>query len=108
MDKDQSKKNEGEKTEGHDNDENMEQKDDQQDQPKFPEDEEKRARQDEQFEDPETELEMEDETYGKNEPPETEDLDLDDGMLGDDDDDMNDDKTVRIFINFFLNSLSAI
>ena len=68
LDKDQSKKNEGEKTEGHDNDENMEQKDDQQDQPKFPEDEEKRAHQDEHLEDPEAELEMEDETHGKNEP----------------------------------------
>ena len=38
---------------------------------------------------------MEDETYGKNEPPEPEDLDLDDdAMLGDEDDNIDDDNEV--------------
>ena len=40
-------------------------------------------------------MEMEDETYGKNEPPEPEDLDLDDdAMLGDEDDNIDDDNEV--------------
>ena len=58
-------------------------------QPEIEEDENKRQRKDEQFdEDTSEEIEMNDETYGQNEPPEPEDLDMgdDDEIMADDDD----------------------
>ena len=59
-----------------------------QNEPPIEEDENKRQRKDEQFEDQTEEIDMNDETYGQNEPPEPEDLDLDDDdqIMGDDDD----------------------
>ena len=54
---------------------------------KVPEDENKRERKDEKFEDQE-EVDMNDETYGQNEPPEPEDLDMNaDDEIGDGDND---------------------
>ena len=69
---------------------------------KVPEDENKRERKDEKFEDQE-EVDMNDETYGQNEPPEPEDLDMNaDDEIGDGDnenDENPDELPVEVFIN---------
>ena len=67
---------------------------------KVPEDENKRERKDEKFEDQE-EVDMNDETYGQNEPPEPEDLDMNaDEEIGDGDnenDENPDELPVEVF-----------
>ena len=78
---------------GHENEQEKEEETQQDQSEKVPEDENKRQRKDENFEpENEEELDMNDETYGKNEPPEPEDLDLnaDDDMIGDEGNDSDD------------------
>ena len=68
---------------------------------KVPEDENKRERKDEKFEDQE-EVDMNDETYGQNEPPEPEDLDMNaDDEIGDGDND-NDENPDELPVEVFL------
>ena len=68
--------------------------DDKNQKPEIEEDENKRQRKDEQFdEDKSEEIEMNDETYGQNEPPEPEDLEMgDDDEIMEDDNDKGDDE----------------